>query len=202
MSSLRLSLLHVFVDFINFFLLVSSLFFSFHHSILAERGGVSALRPAHTVHPSLSQTQHLPSYSALQSMSSSTSLFPSVLWCRSVSVCSCIFHLRFSRWAVRSCYWAQTAVGKCWAEVAVVWLDLLCDNVQLWMCFQLVSDWKANALMFTFSMLPSLSLCFYIIVYTFKALWEKCQFLRVVAAFRCEICVVEKVAGGQSRGFQ
>lgn len=43
---------------------------SVRHSILAERGGVSALRPAHTVHPSLSQSQHFPLCSALQSMSS------------------------------------------------------------------------------------------------------------------------------------
>ena len=73
-------------------LLVSSLFFSFHR---AESGGVSALRPAHALHPSLSQTQHLSSSSTLWSMCfTTTSLCPSYSDC-SASVCSSILHLGF-----------------------------------------------------------------------------------------------------------
>lgn len=94
--SCNLRPLHV-VDVINLFswFLLSSL-----HSTRAERGGVFALRPAYTVHPSLSQTQHLPSSSAFQSMSSSTSFFPSLLCC-SLSVhlsvmwsCVLVLHIR------------------------------------------------------------------------------------------------------------
>lgn len=74
-------------------------FFSSFHSIRAESGGVSALRLAHTLHPSLSQTQHLPSHSALQSMSSNMSVSISLLVFLSLPP----FSIMASQWATWFC---------------------------------------------------------------------------------------------------